>query len=348
VGVDQDLINHNTDKEGDHQDDIEYNANYDPPAVNNKPTPVVKQPVVLIHTNTPVDITGVCRSTRDRTNTVQPYQPSFRGKKYAAAMAQLHENGILHPGTHLLFNQVLSETAPDTVAMIFTQLSLRAGLRQRKGKAKEAAYAEMKQLHMRDTFCQLRWEDLLHECRKSVLESHMFLKQKRDDNIKGHTVAGGNKQRDFISKEEATLLTVSTESVLFTCIIDAQEGRDVGGVLADMLVDIAPKQYKKYLTKDKKGNSLLLLECLNAIYGTMVASLLYYGKFSETLKRHGFKLNPYDPCVANCTANKKQQIVCWHVDGLKLSHVQASTNDNFIEALKSEYESIFEDGSGKM
>jgi hypothetical protein len=69
-----------------------------------------------------------------------------------------------------------------------------------------------------------------------------------------------------------------TESVVLTCIIDAQEGRDVAvvdipnafiqtrvkskkdciiirfqGVLADMLVDIAPKQCKGYLTKDKRG-----------------------------------------------------------------------------------------------
>ena len=52
--------------------------------------------------------------------------------------------------------------------------------------------------------------------------------------------------------------------------------------------------------------------------------------------------------MANHMVNKKQQTVCWHVDDLKLSHADASANDDFIEALKSEYESIFEDGSGKM
>jgi ribosomal protein S11 len=52
--------------------------------------------------------------------------------------------------------------------------------------------------------------------------------------------------------------------------------------------------------------------------------------------------------MANHMVNKKQQTVCWHVDDLKLSHVHAGTNDDFIKAFKSEYESIFEDGSGKM
>ena len=33
----------------------------------------------------------------------------------------------------------------------------------------------------------------------------MFLKEKRDRKIKGRTVAGGKKQHDYISKEDANL-----------------------------------------------------------------------------------------------------------------------------------------------
>jgi hypothetical protein len=58
----------------------------------------------------------------------------------------------------------------------------------------------------------------------------MFLKQKRDGKIKGRTVAGGNKQRDYISKEDASLPTFATESVLLSCTIDAEEERDVAVV----------------------------------------------------------------------------------------------------------------------
>jgi hypothetical protein len=60
-----------------------------------------------------------------------------------------------------------------------------------------------------------------------VLESHIFLKEKRDGSLKGRTVAGGNKQRDYISKEDASSPTVATEAVLLSCIINAKEGRDV-------------------------------------------------------------------------------------------------------------------------
>jgi hypothetical protein len=58
----------------------------------------------------------------------------------------------------------------------------------------------------------------------------MFLKHKRDRKIKGRTVTGGNNQRDYISKEDASSPTVATESVLLSCIIDAEEEWDVAVV----------------------------------------------------------------------------------------------------------------------
>jgi hypothetical protein len=88
-----------------------------------------------------------------------------------------------------------------------------------------------------------------------------------------------------------------------SCIIDAEEGRDVAvvyipnafvqtrvenekdmafinirGVLVDILVEIAPDVYKSYVARDKKGMKQLLVQCQNALYGTMVASILYYRK----------------------------------------------------------------------
>ena len=85
----------------------------------------------------------------------------------------------------------------------------------------------MKQLHFRNTFRPKHWKDLTATQRLTVLESHLFLKEKRDGTIKGRTVAGGNKQRGYISKEDASSPTVASESVLLSCIIDAEEGRDV-------------------------------------------------------------------------------------------------------------------------
>jgi hypothetical protein len=95
--------------------------------------------------------------------------------------------------------------------------------------------------------------------------------------------------------------TTATESLLLTSIVNAAENRDVAiidilnafiqtrvenekdcviiriqGVVGDWLVTIAPKVYSQYVTVGKKGDKQLLVECKNAIYGTMVAVLLCY------------------------------------------------------------------------
>jgi hypothetical protein len=113
----------------------------------------------------------------------------------------------------------------------------------------------------------------------------MFLQQKRDVKIKGRTVAGGNFQRDYISKEDASSPTIYMESVLLSCIIDTEEERDVAvvdvpngfvqtrvenendmafikirGILVDILVEIAPDVYKPYVSKDKKEMKQLMVQ----------------------------------------------------------------------------------------
>jgi hypothetical protein len=80
----------------------------------------------------------------------------------------------------------------------------------------------------------------------------------------------------------------------------------------------------------------------------MVAALLYYKKFVKSLTKQGFKLNPYDGCVANKIVNGKQITVCFHVDDFKISHECTKVVDAMIKWLRAEYESIFEDGSGVM
>ena len=54
-------------------------------------------------------------------------------------------------------------------------------------------HSEMKQLHFRNTLKPINWKEPEYTQRKSILESHMFLKQNRYGKIKGQTVAGGNK-----------------------------------------------------------------------------------------------------------------------------------------------------------
>jgi hypothetical protein len=160
-----------------------------------------------------------------------------------------------------------------------------------------------------------------------------------------------------------------------TSIVDAKEGRDVATVdipnafvrtvikdaekdyrvivrlrrkLVELLMEIAHNVYGPYVHKNKKGEKVLLVQCMNALYGTMVASLLFYKKFVTSLKKQGFELNPYDPCVSNKTVDGKVLTACFHVNDNKISHKSSKVVDATIEWLRKEYEVIFYDGSGAM
>ncbi len=119
-------------------------------------------------------------------------------------------------------------------------------------------------------------------------------------------------QRGHVTKEELSSPTVSTKAVLLTLIVDAHKGRDVAvvnipnafiqtnvddakdhviihitEVIVDWLVKVLPKVYALYVVTNSKSVNSLLVECYNAIYGTMVAGLLYNRKFSSRLKNRG-------------------------------------------------------------
>ena len=189
--------------------------------------PEVQAPVAPAPVAQPEQIPELRRSARVRSQPKPAYIPSMTGSKYSYAVTQLESHGVLNPDAHMFAQEDFYQAEPDVVAAIMTQLSLKAGLKEWGDEAFTAAQSEMKQLHFRDTFKPKHWRELTQTQRKTVLESHMFLKEKRDGKIKGRTVAGGNKQRDYISKEDASSPTVATESVLLSCIIDAEEGRDV-------------------------------------------------------------------------------------------------------------------------
>jgi hypothetical protein len=71
------------------------------------------------------------------------------------------------------------------------------------------------------------------------------------------------------------------------------------------------------------------------MYGLLRSALLFYRKLVGELEGKGFKLNPYDPCVANKTVDGTQMTVCWHVDDLKVSHINPNKISKFGEWLNA-------------
>jgi len=120
------------------------------------------------------------------------------------------------------------------------------------------------------------------------------------------------------------------------------------GPLATLLVNLALEVYGPYLKKDKHGHPVLYIHILNAMYGIMKVVLLYYQCFMADIQGISFKLNPYDPCVANKLVDGKELTLVWHVDDIKASHCSKQVVSNYIEWLHKTYKCIFEDRSGAL
>jgi hypothetical protein len=87
----------------------------------------------------------------------------------------------------------------------------------------------------------------------------------------------------------------------------------------------------------ENGKKVLYLKLLKALYGCVKAALLWYDLFSGTLEKMGFKLNPYDTCVANKMINGKQCTVGWYVDDNKISHVDDKVVTGIIEKIENRF-----------
>jgi hypothetical protein len=60
--------------------------------------------------------------------------------------------------------------------------------------------------------------------KEQILEFHIFVEQKRDGLIKSQKVIDGNKQFDYITKEDVSSLRVTAKAFMLTCVIDVQIG----------------------------------------------------------------------------------------------------------------------------
>ncbi len=266
---------------------------------NAEPTeePIVEPTATpAVETQAPSSKKGM--ATRSASNRKQPekYIPSMSGNKYIVALTQIA--ALLKGGKHAMsMAQMLVKLMPngayrraDVVGMILAKLSMKAAIKKWGLEADYAITKEMKQLHWCDLYKPKHWHGLTKKQKEQILESHIFVEQKRDGLIKAQKLIGGNKQRGYIIKEDVSSPTVSAETVMLTCVIDAQEDRDIPvvgipnafvqtvvneeaadhrvivcirGPLVDILASITPDVYGPYVSMNKSGQKVLIVECLN-------------------------------------------------------------------------------------
>ena len=178
-------------------------------------------------------------------------------------------------------------------------------------------------------------------------------------------VYNGKPTREWLTREDVASPTAATESVFLTAAIDALERRDVmtsdipnafiqaempkidekgkekvimkiTGPLVELLINVNPQLYGPMVVFEN-GRRVIYVWVLRAIYGMLVAALLWYNKFKTKLEGVGFIFNPYDPCVANRDMEGTQQTIIFHVDDVKSSHINPKVNTEFENWLNKEF-----------
>ena len=254
--------------------------------------------------------------------------------------------------------------------VILQQYYIGAGLKRFQERGEKGVTKELAQMHNMAVFAPIMKSDLTIDEKKRAISSLMFLKEKRDKTVKGRFCADGRGQRGDWTRQETTSPTVSTESVFLTSVVDAHERRDVAcydipgaflhadsdeditmvlkGRLAELMVQVAPNLYRKYVTVDRRNVPILYVKIQKALYGLLRSALLFYRKLVGDLESNGFTLNPYDPCVANKIINGSQMTVCWHVDDLKVSHIDQTEVTKFGRWLSTTYGIAVAEHRGKV
>ena len=91
------------------------------------------------------------------------------------------------------------------------------------------------------------------------------------------------------------------------------------------------------MTYSPNGQAMIYVRFSKSLYGMLRADLLFYNRLRSDLENMVFKINPYDPCVANKMMNGHQMTICWHVDDLKVSH----KDENAVTALAEKLAELY-------
>jgi len=169
-----------------------------------------------------------------------------------------------------------------------------------------------------------------------------------------------------MDQEKVFSPTVMTELTMITSIIEVRENRDVAtcdipnafiqteverqdkdrhrtmmkirGPLVEILCEIDPT-YKQFVVNEY-NIQMLYVHIIKALYGLMISAMLFYNKLKRDLIKNAFKLNSYDPCVANKMVHGNQLTISWHVDDLKVIHKDSKAVDEFLEWVQKTYGTI--------
>ena len=156
------------------------------------------------------------RSARKRDYTGHVGGNKFRDK------FQLSKQHVKH-GVQQMMNQIRAKLFD----VCFTQMQAKTRIKKHGQRAVAAMLKEYMQLTNMDVMGFLKYDDLTDEQKRTALKAINIIKEKRNDILKGRTVADGRGQRGLFPKEEATSPTLHLDQFIVSLLIGASEDRSV-------------------------------------------------------------------------------------------------------------------------
>ena len=122
--------------------------------------------------------------------------------------------------------------------------------------------------------------------------------------------------------------------------MDDKEHMVFRDTLSELMVAANTALYRTFVSYETV-QAVLYIRLKEALYGCLKSALLFYEKLVGGLEAYGFRINPYDPCVANKMVGEKNLTVCWHMDDLKISCVKSNEVTKMIWWLDPEYGEMY-------
>jgi hypothetical protein len=105
------------------------------------------------------------------------------------------------------------------------------------------------------------------------------------------------------------------------------------GPLASLLVKVDPNLHEKHLEHNKKGKPIMHVKLKKALCGTLQAAMLFWKDLLAKVVSWGHEINPCNWCLAYKMVDGKQCTVLWHVDDLKMSHMDPAVVESLLDLL---------------
>ena len=141
------------------------------------------------------------------------------------------------------------------------------------------------------------------------------------DAMRGQDVATDDIQGDFLKNDYGNGdININTEGEIMT-----------------LLVKIDPAYFKDFIYIYIYPQKIVYSESKTSIYSTLEASLLFWTKLSKSLEEMGYNINEYDWCIMNKMVKGKQCNIIWHMDYLRIFHVDCDIVSTLIYDIDTEH-----------